>query len=299
MESETLADPVVETVTSVVSEPVASQAIPTQPAPGGLDWLAERTAIANGDDKVAARLARYPTRDAAIRAGVEAQNKIGSMRATQPITADSSPEDVAAFRQANGIPESADKYQISLSDGLIIGENDRPVVDHFLSIAHKHNLSNAVTSDIISTQLALQETMIQQRAASDRESLTQARAVLSSNEVWGSETNLNINLIHGLLDSAPDGVKDQLINGRLNDGTPIFNHAPTLQWLAGIAREANPVATVVPGSGANGMMTIDSEIKSIEDNRRTDPNSYWKSQPTQDRLTALLGAKAQAEAKYR
>lgn len=296
MESEIVADPVMETVTSVVSEPV--EAIPTQ-APPVADWLAERTAIANGDPKILNRLGRYTTRDDAIRAGVEAQNKIGSIRATQPINADSSPEDIAAFRQANGVPESADKYQINLSDGLIIGENDRPVVDHFLGIAHKHNLSNAVTSDIISGQLALQETMIEQRAAADRESLTQARAVLSSNDVWGSETNLNINLIHGLLDGAPEGVKDQLVNGRMQDGTPIFNHAPTLQWLASIAREANPVATVVPGSGANGMMTIDNEIKSIEDARRTNPDSYWKSQPTQDRLRDLLGAKSLAEAKYR
>jgi hypothetical protein len=296
MESEIVADPAMETVTSVVSEP--AEVIPTQ-APPVVDWLAERTAIANGDPKILNRLGRYTTRDDAIRAGVEAQNKIGSIRATQPINADSSPEDIAAFRQANGVPESADKYQINLSDGLIIGENDRPVVDHFLGIAHKHNLSNAVTSDIISGQLALQETMIEQRAASDRESLTQARAVLSSNDVWGSETNLNINLIHGLLDGAPEGVKDQLVNGRMQDGTPIFNHAPTLQWLASIAREANPVATVVPGSGANGMMSIDNEIKSIEDARRTNPDSYWKSQPTQDRLTALLGAKSLAEAKYR
>lgn len=295
MESETLADPVIETVTSVVSEP---EVIPTQ-APPVADWLAERTAIANGDPKILTRLGRYTTREDAIRAGVEAQNKIGSIRATQPITADSSPEDVAAYRQANNIPETADKYQINLSDGLIIGENDRPIVDKFLEYAHKNNMPTSLVNGLISQQLSIQDEMIQQRAAADRESLTKAREVLSSNDVWGSETNLNINLIHGLLDGAPAGVKDQLVNGRLADGTPIFNDPSTLQWLASIAREANPVATVVPSSGSNGMQSIDNEIKAIENARVTDPNSYWKDQKVQDRYGALLDAKSKAEAKYR
>ena len=284
-------DPV-ETVTSVIS-PDTSAPIPTQSAPIPVDdWNAERTAIAGGDAGMLKRLSRYTTRVDAIRAGVEAQNKIGSIRVQQPLTADSSPEDVSAYRQAHGIPETSDKYQIQLSDGLIIGDNDQPIVDKFLAVAHKHHLSPGVVNDIISNQLALQDHAIQARAAADRESLSQARAILQNNDVWGSETQLNINMIHGLLDKAPEGVKEQLRAGRMADGTPIFNHPPTLQWLASIAREANPLATVVPGSGSNGMQAVSDRIKKIEDARRTDPDSYWKNPSTQKEYGGLLEAQA-------
>jgi hypothetical protein len=93
---------------------------------------------------------------------------------------------------------------------------------------------------------------------------------------WGSEYKLNLNLISGLLDTAPQGLKDQLLGARLADGSVLGNNPDTLRFLASLARTVNPVATVVPGAGGNAAQAIESEMASIQKLMGDKKSAYWK-----------------------
>jgi len=74
------------------------------------------------------------------------------------------------------------------------------------------------------------------------------------------------------------------------------NHPDMARWLAMNARTINPVATVVPGAGANIAGAIDDEITSIEKMMRTDRQAYNKDEKMQARLRELYGARERAKA---
>lgn len=46
------------------------------------------------------------------------------------------PEEIAEWRKQNDIPESHDKYDLKLEDGLVVGENDKASLDAVLHVAH-------------------------------------------------------------------------------------------------------------------------------------------------------------------
>jgi hypothetical protein len=280
--------------TNAATETQATTTTTTEQKAAPDDWATLRAKIAGEDEKVLKRLSRYGTLEEAIRAGVEAQNKIGSIKAANKPGKDATPEEMAAYREANGIPESPDKYEVNLPNGIVVGEADKPFLDAFLKTAHEENLTPAQVNKLAATQLELKEKEVQARAEKDAQSLEEAQKALNSPEVWGSEAKLNINMITSLLDTAPKGVKEQLLGARMGDGTPLGNHVDTLKWLASIARERNPLATVVPGSGSNAQQALESEMMKLEKMMTDSASDYWKgpaAEKNQARYRDLVNAK--------
>ena len=250
------------------------------------DWAATRSKIAGADEKLLKQLSRYGSLDEAVKAGVEAQKKLAGTRSVAKPGKDATDAEKAAYREANGIPESADKYDLQLPAGLVIGDADKPFLDAFLKTAHDNNLTPEQVNAAANSHFALLEQQVQARNARDEETKVAANEALT--EAWGSERDLNLNLIHGLLDTAPAGVKEQLLGARMSDGTPFGNSADALKWLATLARDSNPMATVVPGSGASAQQALAGELEQIQSLMGDRGSEYWK------------GAKAERmQARYR
>ena len=83
-------------------------------------------------DKKLKKLGRYASPQAALDALFNAQARISSGELKAPLKEDATPEEKAAWRAENNIPETPDKYELKLSDGLIVGDADKPLVDDFL-----------------------------------------------------------------------------------------------------------------------------------------------------------------------
>ena len=247
------------------------------------DWAATRSKIAGADEKLLKQLSRYGSLDEAVKAGVEAQKKLAGTRSVAKPGKDATDAEKAAYREANGIPESADKYDLQLPAGLVIGDADKPFLDAFLKTAHDNNLTPEQVNAAANSHFALLEQQVQARNARDEETKVAANEALT--EAWGSERDLNLNLIHGLLDTAPAGVKEQLLGARMGDGTPFGNSADALKWLATLAREQNPVATVVPGSGANAQQALAGELEQIQSLMGDMKSEYWKG-PRAEKMQA-------------
>lgn len=259
------------------------------------DWAAIRAKIANGDEKVEKRLARYSSIDSVVEALFAAQKKIaeGGMRTAFP--KDGTPEDIAAWRKENGVPEKADGYELQLDDGVILGEADEPIVNEFLGVALESNMTPAQVNSAVNWYMNMREQ--EANAIAENDANLRETAEESLRELWGAETKLNKQVILNHLKSAPDGLGDLLLSGRLGDGSPIFSNVAALRWFADQARTINPMATITPTSGQNVAQALEDEISSIEKMMRDKESDYWKGEKApkiQERYRQLLDTKQRA-----
>lgn len=84
-------------------------------------------------------LKRYKSEFDYMVAGTAAREKIrsGEYRAKPP--ADASEEEIAAWREENGIPVKAKDYEIPKIAGYKWTDNDKPLIENFKTFAHKAN----------------------------------------------------------------------------------------------------------------------------------------------------------------
>lgn len=269
---------------------VADDAEPTsQPR----DWATIREAFAKKDEKIAKRLSRYSSIESALDALVAAQNKIASGTIkSAPLPEKATPEQLAEWREQNGIPATPEGYEIEIPAELELTDDGKKFTTDFLSAVHEANIPPAAAKQlfgkIFEQQQAAEEARIEREDANRQVAEEELRAE------WGQEYRLNSNLINGLLETAPAGVKDELFGGRLADGTPIAHSVQIMRWLASLAREVNPVSTVVPSSGENPDVVISNELASIEKLMGDHDSEYWKgpkSKQLQDRYEKLVDAR--------
>jgi hypothetical protein len=256
----------------------------TDDGPWGADW---RTKMAGGDEAALKRLARYADPTAAVKALSQLQERISKGELKAPLGKDATPEQIAAWRTENGIPETPDKYDLS---SLKIDARDKPIIDSFLKTAHAKGMNTEQTRDSIEWYYSEVTRVAEERAAADKAAASAAEDTLR--EMWGNtEYKANLASVNNLLATAPADVRDNLMYGRLADGTPILAHASTVQYLLGLALEINPASVLdLPGGGSR-MDSVDSEIANIEKVMRTDRAAYNKDEKMQERYRTLLGAK--------
>ena len=205
---------------------------------------------------------------------------------------DSTEGDILDYRTANDVPKSADGYKLEMDTGLVVGESDQSIVDEFQKVAHELNLSNKEVSAIVNSQMRMKEEMIAQHGIDDAEAELSAQEELSSEDAWGGELKKNLNMINSFLDTAPPGVKEGIWGARLEDGSPVASNPTMLRWLNNVARQLNPLGTVVPQAGASAIDTVENEIASINKMMAEGPKgSYYKGPnalKTQERYRELL-----------
>ncbi len=255
------------------------------------DW---RVKMAGGDDKAAKQLERFKSPVEVAKALREAQAKVSQMK--PELAADATEEQVAAWRKSAGIPEKPEGYLEKLPDGLVIGEDDKPMVDSFLTAAHGKNFP----PDFVGTALNWYYDMQDREAAaqSDMDGKNRGAAVEELRAEWGNEYQTNLNGFTGLLDSAPAivvGDKEVpfgkfLGAARLPDGRLLGDHPAVIRWVSGLASEINPGGFIAPSGGVNGQ-GIDDEIAKIETLMRTDRAAYDRDPNQAKRLGQLLEAK--------
>lgn len=263
----------------VVIPPVATEAaVVPSAAPGvpvaPLDWAGRRAAVAKGDAKLEARLARYPTEEAALQALIEAQNKISSAGLKQALPDKATPEQVDAWRRDNGIPATPNDYEVYLPADVELDADGHRMVDAFLKVAHDANMAPAHVNKALEFMLESELAESKATMAKDAEYAEIAHGQLRQS--MGSEFDTNINMLGNLLDMAPAGLKQHLLTARLEDGSVFGNNPEVITWLVGIARELNPMATLSPSGGMTTLTGMDNEMADIQAKMGDANSEYWK-----------------------
>lgn len=264
---------------------------PEPKEPANDDW---RSTLAGEDKTLLGFLGRYHSKDAALKAWKQQHDDIRAGKYVKPLGDDASDEDKAAWHKMLGVPEKVEGYLENLPDGLAIGDDDKPAVDTFLAKMHEAGAPKAASDAALQAYYAI----VEDQAAAEVEAIDnhKAQAIEALKDEWGPEYRRNINIINNYMTGLPDDVQAAISGGRGADGMPLASSPAVLKWLAGLAMEANPVATVVPGAGANQASAIADEIAQIENLMRTDRAAYNRDSAKQARLRELYDAREKLKA---
>ena len=259
------------------------------------DW---RVKLANGDEKELKRLARFASEADVYKSFRELEKKKSSGELKSSLPKDPTPEELTQWRKENGIPESVDKYDLTFEDGLVIGENDKPLIDKFVASMHGKN----ATQDQVKAAIATYYSLINEKQAAQAESdvAFKDQSLESLREEWGGEFKKNLAAVNSLLSSLPDEVREYFESSRTPDGKMLGNDPAVIKWLAATAYELNPAASVMPSSVSNPAGAIGDEIASIEKMMGDKTSAYWKgaeAEKYQSRYLELITAREKINAR--
>jgi hypothetical protein len=237
-------------------------------------------------EKLMKRLARYASPRAAMDAMIAAQNKISAGGLVKIPGKDATPEEIAQYRKEIGVPEEAKGYDLTLGDGMVVGDDDKEMVNAFLETAHAGNYTQQQVTDGLNWYYKTQEDAISARHEAD---VTHKAAVEEElREEWGPEYKSNINLMANYLTTDfGEGVADLITGARLADGTPLANHPDILRGFVAKARSANPLGALVPGSGTKQHDAMVAEIETLEAKMGTDGALKGKDQDRYLKLVSM------------
>lgn len=213
---------------------------------------------------------------------------------------DAKPEDIEAYHRALGVPEKPEDYlkDVKLENGATIGDADKPVLSTFAEAMHKAGAPPAVMNAALNWYYQRQEQMAAELDEEDDKFRRESEAELK--EELGGAFNRSVRAIRELFATAegggdpenPNSVMARLMGGRTSDGKIIGNDPKIMRCFMGIARELNPIASVVE-DGVASIKTIEQELAELQELRKTDKRKYY-SEAVQARELELIAARDKA-----
>jgi hypothetical protein len=258
-------DPVIDQNAAPVANPLASAPLAADPPvvvdPHVADETDWRVPLAGDDEKLRNFLGKYLT-PAAMAADAKKTKDELLRRAGMKLPENPTDEEMAAFRKEQGIPDTAAGYLESLPDGLVVGDDDRPYVDQFIEAMHGVNAPKGAVDAALTAYYSIVDGQNQADLEADSEARFTAKAALE--QEWGGDYKRNMNVVKGYLATLPEPIRDALDTARGADGATLGNNADIIKWVASLALQANPLATVVPGLGQTAVNQIQDEIDAIK-----------------------------------
>ena len=272
--------------------PPSGDSAPTPPAAFAMpdDWRANAVRLAGFEegedfDKRVGQLDRFSDLGSMTKSLFEANDKIRKGEISNGLPENATDEQMTAYREAQGIPETAADYNLTLDDGLVLGEADNAVMGGVFDVAHANNVSSETMNAMTNAMLAGRQAEADKMTAQD--GLDTQTASQQLKDTWGQDFETNKNVVAGLVNQLPESVKEAFQNARMPDGKAIFNSPEIMVAMAEWGRKIDPSATVVPGSN-NPMKTMTDEIKSLEAKMGTP--DWYKDTAGQQRYQDLITA---------
>jgi hypothetical protein len=257
--------------------------------------------LSAGDEKVKAKrlkqLERYVDPAAISAKAFELESKFSEGGLTKIPGKNATEAEIKAFQKAIGVPDEPKAYveNLKLPDGLTLGEQDKALASDFAAAMHKVGVPQGVMDAAYSWYLQNEEKRAAEIDRQDDENRRESQKLLK--EEYGPAFQRNTHAISSLFAYAPGGADmnndaslfNRLLAGRMADGKIIGDDPDMVRFLVAIAKEVNPVATVIE-DGASGK-GLDDEIAEIEKFMRTDRRAYDKDTNKQARYRELLAAR--------
>lgn len=246
-----------------------------------------RDSFAGDDDKFKSQLERYQSPADLGKAFREQRATISSGAYKQAPGADATPEDISAYREANGIPAEAGGYLENLPDGLVMGDGDKAIFEDFAGAMHEMNVDPSVMHKAIEWYNGFAER--EQDALAEMDHTQHTETVDELRNEWGTDYRANINLVGSHIETQfGQEAAEALLNARSPDGRAIMNIPGVLQGFMTAARTINPVAQLAPKTDRTAVETLDDEISGIEKVMRENRSEYNKDEKMQARYRELL-----------
>ena len=262
------------------------------------DW---RDKLAGDDKKLRARLERFTSPKAILESYLNIEKT--AKQAPKPLgdfPAEGTDEEKTAWRTAQGVPAVSADYlkDFSLSDGLVIGDDDKPAIEEFLSVMHEQNAPAKHVQGAVNAYYQMREKQVQQLNIKDNTDMLTARDELR--DEFGKDFMRNMNAAYTVI---PDDIRDDFMNARAPEGSQfagmrLGNIPQFVRWLTKDALEINPAATFAPGNAASSIKGVETRIAEIEGFMRTDVQKY-QSKDVQDEYVQLLDLREKMQSKQK
>lgn len=244
------------------------------PVPAPADFPADwRDRMAGKDGKERKRLDRFKSPADVFKSYLAAEQRISSGEIKKPLPDYPTPEDVAEYRKAHGIPDKPDGYEIGgLPQGFAFGDEDKPVLADFLKSAHAGNMLPSEVNKVVGWYAARLQAQQTAMVEADRDFARAGEDELRAE--WGGDYRRNVQAVNNFMGAIPGELGLVIANARGPDGRLLGNNPAIVRYFADLALEANPGTTFVAGDGSGkAMATRKSEIELI---MRTDIDRYYR-----------------------
>lgn len=260
------------------------------------DWRENIAKQVGGTDAKAVakelkRLQRFTDPSAVYAMGRELEARFSEGGLVKKPGKDAKPEEVTAFNKALGVPEKPEDYaaKLTLSGGKVLGDNDKPMFEDFAKRVHAKGATPEIVSEVVDWYYDREQKLAAEQYKADETYRGESQKTL--NERWGASRDSNINAIGTLFATAPGGndpenetgLMARVLGGRTSDGRMIGDDPDITAWLAQVAKDLNPMATVVTSTGGSPTDRL-AEIRAL---RKADPDKYdadKKMQAEEERL---------------
>jgi hypothetical protein len=136
-------------------------------------------------------LAKYRDFNSLAKSHGELQQLLGKKSSAVNLPGEkSTPEEIAAFRKAFGVPEKSEEYSFKpekLPDGVSWDDNS---AKQFAAIAHKHHIPAAAMRELAAHQVAMEEARSQEVFRQMETELSNGRQTLQN--AWGANFEKNL-----------------------------------------------------------------------------------------------------------
>jgi hypothetical protein len=261
------------------------------------DW---REQLAGDDKAFLNQLKRYDSPQAFAKSNRELRLKVDSgelkPRLTPPAEG-AKPEEVAAWRKENGLPENPGAFvaALKLPDGVIPGKADEPLLASFADVAMNSNWDQATYNPAVDWYYKMSDQLTAQRDQQDGTFFQDSMRSLM--QEWGpKEFPGNQQAIVNFMQLFPEDIRDNVLTARTADGRMLGDHPLFNRAILMMAKEMNPASTILPAAAGGGLAAVDTRIAEIEGIMKNPAtqDQYWRGpsgEKMQEEYRQLLGAR--------
>ena len=233
--------------------------------------------IATKAEGLRKQLARYGSLEAAALAGMEAQATLRAGEAKKKPGPDASAEEVAAWREATGLPTAPKEIDIPKVAGHQWTERDKPIIDSFKEAAFGADLPQASINKLTEWYIAAgndaHRMQMEALASIDKKDKKETKQVLK--EEFQDELDGRLALMDQLLGDEevfPDGVGEWIKTARTPEGRVLRNNAAFVKFMTEAALERYGDGSLITGDAKSAVSTRKAELQKLMRENRDEYN---------------------------
>lgn len=223
------------------------------------DW---REQIAQGDEDALKALKKFGSINGVWKKLVNQEKLIrsGAHKAAPTLGDNPTPEEVAAYRKAAGIPEAPEGYGLAFPAELKVGEAQKGILAGFQQFAHERNLPPAAVNAAFDWYKQHIAQTAEAQAEAVKEWEIEARAELRKEFPAQADLKRNLGIANEFLDQH-DLIP--LMQATLPNGRPVVYDPTIIKAIIAMARSYADEDALIGGDGAGGGKSIDDEIAEL------------------------------------
>lgn len=273
--------------------PSDGDADPAAPPVVPEDW---RARLSGGDSKALERLSRYKTEGDVVKALFETQDKLRSRPEIPKLADNATPEQVADFRKAMGVPGDGtlDAYGIKAPDGYSMTEAETGLITDFVKEMHGKHAPGPLVKQAVDFYYRSQAAAEQAAGKLDMDRQKEWQTQLRDN--MGRDFEPMIAAGEAFLNShfgeKPE-VKDQLLNARLPGGGRLGDHPAFVGLIADLALQNGFTDRIEANALEAGGKSLEQQQTELEKLRLSNPGLY-NEPATQAKLDKIIALRLSA-----